>query len=214
MSIDLKPLPRSFYERYTIDVAKDLLGKLLVRKFPDNSFVAGVIVEDEAYRGEDDPASHAYRGLTPRNRVMFGKPGVAYVYFTYGMYHCLNIVTEPEGVPAAVLIRAVEPVYGIEKMMKFRGKKDARNLTNGPGKLTMAFNITKELNGIDMTKDDILFVSNYDKYPKFEIGVSSRIGIKVGLDKPWRFYIKDNPYVSKLRGRPMGTRSKNKSAKP
>jgi len=213
VNIDFKPLPRSFYERYTIDVAKDLLSKLLVRKFPDKSFVAGIIVEVEAYRGEDDPASHAYRGLTPRNKVMFGKPGVAYVYFTYGMYYCLNIVTEPEGVPAAVLIRAVEPVYGIEKMMKFRGIKDVRNLTNGPGKLAMAFNITKELNGVDMTKNDILFVSSYDKYSRFEIGVSSRIGIKVGLDKPWRFYIKENPYVSKLKGKHTETRSKNKSVK-
>lgn len=199
MNIDMKPLPRSFYERYTIDVAKDLLGKLLVRRFPDSSYVAGVIVEVEAYRGEDDPASHAYRGLTSRNKVMFGKPGVAYVYFTYGMYHCLNIVTEPEGVPAAVLIRAVEPVFCIDIMMKFRETKDIRNLTNGPGKLTMAFSITRELNGVDMTEDDILFVSNYNKYSKFNIGVSSRIGIRVGLDKPWRFYIKENPYVSKVK---------------
>jgi DNA-3-methyladenine glycosylase len=195
----MKPLSRSFYVRYTIDVAKDLLGKLLVRRFSDGSYVAGVIVEVEAYRGEDDPASHAYRGLTSRNKVMFGKPGVAYVYFTYGMYHCLNIVTEPEGVPAAVLIRAVEPVFGIDIMMKFRGAKDVRNLTNGPGKLTMAFNITRELNGVDMTKNDVLFVTNYDKYRDFEIESSPRIGIKVGLDKPWRFYIKGNPYVSKTR---------------
>jgi len=193
----MKPLQRSFYERYTIDVAKDLLGKLLVRKLSDDSYVAGVIVEVEAYRGEDDPASHAYRGLTTRNKVMFGKPGVAYVYFTYGMYHCLNIVTEPEGVPAAVLIRAVEPAFGIDIMMKFREVKDVRNLTNGPGKLTMAFNITRELNGVDMTKNDVLFVTNYDKYRDFEIESSPRIGIKVGLDKLWRFYIKGNPYVSK-----------------
>jgi len=199
VSFDMKPLSRSFYVRYTIDVAKDLLGKLLVRRFSDGSYVAGVIVEVEAYRGEDDPASHAYRGLTSRNKVMFGKPGVAYVYFTYGMYHCLNIVTEPEGVPAAVLIRAVEPVFGIDIMMKFRGAKDVRNLTNGPGKLTMAFNITRELNGVDMTKNDVLFVTNYDKYRDFEIESSPRIGIKVGLDKPWRFYIKGNPYVSKTR---------------
>jgi len=193
----MKPLQRSFYERYTIDVAKDLLSKLLVRRLSDGSYVAGVIVEVEAYRGKDDPASHAYRGLTPRNKVMFGKPGIAYVYFTYGMYHCLNIVTEPEGVPAAVLIRAVEPVFGIDIMMKFRGTKDVRNLTNGPGKLTMAFNITRELNGVDMTKNDVLFVTNYDKYRDFEIESSPRIGIKVGLDKLWRFYIKGNPYVSK-----------------
>ncbi|MHA1675849.1 MAG: DNA-3-methyladenine glycosylase, partial [Candidatus Njordarchaeales archaeon] len=137
--LDRAPLNRNFYERYTVDVARDLLGKVLVRVLSSEQILAGIIVETEAYRGQDDPASHAYGRKTPRNAIMYGKPGYSYVYFIYGMYHCLNVVTEPEGVPAAVLIRAVEPIFGIELMKKYRNTDKISNLTNGPGKLCQAF---------------------------------------------------------------------------
>ena len=125
---------------------------------------------------------------------MYGKPGYSYVYFIYGMYHCLNVVTEPEGVPAAVLIRAVEPIFGIELMKKYRNTDKISNLTNGPGKLCQAFNITRELNGIDLTQRGTLYIVDYMR-PR-RIIASRRIGIKVGLDKFWRFFIEDNPFVS------------------
>ncbi len=192
--LDRAPLNRNFYERYTVDVARDLLGKVLVRVLSSEQILAGIIVETEAYRGQDDPASHAYGRKTPRNAIMYGKPGYSYVYFIYGMYHCLNVVTEPEGVPAAVLIRAVEPIFGIELMKKYRNTNKISNLTNGPGKLCQAFNITRELNGIDLTQRGTLYIVDYMR-PR-RIIASRRIGIKVGLDKFWRFFIEDNPFVS------------------
>jgi len=192
----MKVILRRFYKRDVVDVARDLLGKLLVREVEGKRLV-GRIVEVEAYRGRDDPASHAYRGRTKRNEVMFGKPGLAYVYLAYGVNWCLNITAEPEGEPAAVLIRAVEPLEGIEEMMANRGVNSIKNLTNGPGKLTKAFKIDGSLNGWDMTRGELLYVAYPDKKEDFEIGVSARIGIKVGLDKPWRFFIKDNPFVSR-----------------
>src|SRR3989338_6570908 len=138
---EIIPLERSFYERNTQVVAFELIGKVLIFKQGDN-FLSGKIVETEAYFGANDPASHAYRGVTPRNRVMFGQAGMSYVYFTYGNHHCLNIVTETEGVPGAVLIRALEPISGVPIMQRRRGKKITREqLTNGPGKLAQALGI-------------------------------------------------------------------------
>jgi len=192
----MKVILRRFYERDVVDVARDLLGKLLVREVEGKRLV-GRIVEVEAYRGRDDPASHAYRGRTKRNEVMFGKPGLAYIYLAYGVNWCLNITSEPEGEPAAVLIRAVEPLEGIEEMMANRQVSNLKNLTNGPGKLTKAFKIDGSLNGWDVTKGEILYIVYPDEEEEFEIGVSARIGIKVGLDKPWRFFIKNNPFVSR-----------------
>mgnify|MGYP000058806407 FL=1 len=192
----MKVILRRFYERDVVDVARDLLGKLLVREVEGKRLV-GRIVEVEAYRGRDDPASHAYRGRTKRNEVMFGKPGLAYIYLAYGVNWCLNITSEPEGEPAAVLIRAVEPLEGIEEMMANRQVSNLKNLTNGPGKLTKAFKIDGSLNGWDVTKGEILYIVYPDEEEEFEIGVSARIGIKFGLDKPWRFFIKNNPFVSR-----------------
>jgi len=192
----MKVILRRFYERDVVDVARDLLGKLLVREVEGKRLV-GRIVEVEAYRGRDDPASHAYRGRTKRNEVMFGKPGLAYIYLAYGVNWCLNITSEPEGEPAAVLIRAVEPLEGIEEMMANRQVSNLKNLTNGPGKLTKAFKIDRSLNGWDVTKGEILYIVYPDEEEEFEIGVSARIGIKFGLDKPWRFFIKNNPFVSR-----------------
>jgi len=188
-------LPREFYARFTPVVARDLLGRNLVRRLGVLR-LEGKIVEAEAYRGSDDPASHAYRGKTSRNQVMFGKPGVAYVYFTYGMHHCLNVVTEEEGVPGAALIRALEPINGIEEMKKRRRTSDPRALTNGPARLTQAMAITRSLNGIDMTMPRELFISAAPPNPIPRTVCSRRIGVRLGRDKPWRYQVRGNPYVS------------------
>ncbi|MFQ6064784.1 MAG: DNA-3-methyladenine glycosylase [Candidatus Bathyarchaeia archaeon] len=192
----MKPLPRRFYTRETLKVAEELLGKQLVRH-TDHARLVGKIVEVEAYRGSDDPGSHAYKGMTPRNRLMFGKGGLAYIYFTYGKHHCFNVTTEKEGVPGAVLIRALEPICGIEIMRKNRGTKKACNLTNGPGKLAKAMNITKQQNGLDLTKIKELFICKPEVEEDFEVVVAERVGIRVGVEKPWRFYIKGNEFVSR-----------------
>lgn len=192
----MKPLPRRFYTRETLTVAEGSLGKQLVR-YTNNSRLVGKIVEVEAYRGSDDPGSHAYRRMTARNRLMFGKGGFAYVYFTYGMHYCFNVVTERENVPGAVLIRALEPISGIETMQKNRETENVLNLTNGPAKLTKAMNITKKQNGLDLTRSKELFICEPKVKEKFEVVSTKRIGIKGGADKPWRFYIKNNKFVSR-----------------
>lgn len=192
-----KKLPRSFYERLTISVAEDLLGKYLVRR-TDEGRIAGRIVETEAYVGEEDLACHASKGKTPRNQVMFGAAGFAYVYLIYGMYHCLNMVTERAGFPAAVLIRAVEPVDGIRIMRKRRKIEPDTSLTNGPGKLCDAFGIDRGLNGTDLC-GNLLFVEDGGNEP-VEITVSKRVGVDyagIWKDRLWRFFVKDNAYVSK-----------------
>jgi len=192
----MKVLPRAFYARKTLIVAKELLGKHLVRRVKEGEMV-GKVVEVEAYRGSDDPASHAYRGKRPRSKLMFGKAGIAYVYFIYGNHHCLNVTTERVGVPGAVLFRALEPVKGMEVMQKNRGTKSLSNLTNGPGKLTQALNITKKQNGLDLTKEGELFIHDPEEKEFPEIVSTKRVGVKAGLDKPWRFYIKENRFVSR-----------------
>jgi DNA-3-methyladenine glycosylase len=175
-----KILPRSFYARSAVDVARDLLGKLLV-----HGDTSGLIVETEAYLGIDDLAAHSAAGVTPRTKVIFGPPGHAYVYLSYGMHECLNLVTEPEGIAGCVLIRALEPVGGIELMRRRRGK--ARDLANGPGKLTQAMAITRALNGADVTRGSLLV---RDTAERPEIAISPRIGITKSADLPLRFFIK------------------------
>ena len=171
----MKKLNRSFFQRPTIQVSKDLLGKVI--KIGECS---GRINEVEAYIGQNDPACHAARGRTERNKVMFGPAGLLYVYFTYGMYHCANIVTEEEGFPAAVLIRSIQPLEGEDLMKKRRGK--AENLSDGPGKLCIALGVSKDShNGIEAHVYD-------DGYKPQKVKSSPRIGIKVGLDKNWRFH--------------------------
>ena len=188
-----KRLGRDFYERWAVDVAKDLLGKLLVRRI-DGRALVGRIVEVEAYRGSDDPASHAYRGKTERNKIMFDRGGLAYIYLAYGIHRLLNVTAEPLGKPAAVLIRALEPIDGIEVMMRFRGTSDLSALMSGPGKLTEALKIGLELNGLDLTTSDELFIAD-DGFRGFEVGSSPRIGVKDR--RKWRFYIKGNRFVSR-----------------
>jgi DNA-3-methyladenine glycosylase len=189
-----KRLNRKFYDRPTLKVARELLGKYLVVK-KGRSYVSGKIVETEAYVGRNDPASHAYRGMTPRNEVMFGAPGYAYVYLTYGMHHCLNFVTERKGFPAAVLIRALEPVEGIQIMKRRKKTVDLKNLTSGPAKLCQALRIDRTLNGADLCSDMIRVEDRGNK--PITIASSTRIGIKEGKDKKWRFYIEGNEFVSK-----------------
>lgn len=192
----VRPLPRSFYDKGTVSVARKLLGKRLVRVRGRVELI-GRIVEVEAYRGEDDSASHAYRGKTPRNMPMFGEPGHAYIYFTYGNHYCLNVTTQRPGVPGAVLIRAVEPLNGLSLMRRLRPGVSDLQLTNGPGKLTKAFAIDKSLNEIDLTKLSHLFINQPRSESTFVIERSPRIGITSGNERLWRFYIKCNPYVSR-----------------
>jgi DNA-3-methyladenine glycosylase len=179
------PLPRSFYARPTIEVARDLLGKVLV-----HGATSGIIIETEAYLGSQDEASHAFRGPTPRNRVMFGPAGFAYVYFIYGMYECVNVVTETDGVAGAVLIRAVEPLQGIETMQRRRPRaKRIEDLASGPGKLTLALDITRRHNGADLTRGPITIHARQNA-PVFEIETTPRIGIRRCADWPMRFLLR------------------------
>lgn len=184
-------LPRAFYARKTVDVARDLLGKLLV-----HGDMAGTIVETEAYLGGDDLAAHSAAGITTRTAVIFGPPGHAYVYLSYGIHSCLNIVTERDGAPGCVLIRAIEPVLGIEAMRRRRPKaRSDRELGSGPGKLTQALGIGLECNGADLTHG-LLTVRDGRTYGP-EIVVTPRIGISKCRDWPLRFLIRDNRFVSR-----------------
>ena len=167
-------LSRAFYERGTVIVAKELLGKFIVRVI-GTAKLTGRIVEVEAYRGFDDPASHAFRGITPRAAPMFGEAGHAYVYFTYGNHYCFNVTTERPGVPGAVLIRALEPVGGLNVMRRFRPRVSSFDITNGPGKLTKALHIDKTLNRIDLTKYGPLFLTHDREH--VAIVRSARIGV-------------------------------------
>ncbi len=180
-------LPREFYSQDTVKVAKNLLGKKIIRKI-GNTELSGIIIETEAYRHNDDPASHAYRKITDRNKVMFGDVGIAYVYFTYGMHYCFNVVAKtPKKAAGAVLIRAIEPQKGIRKMVSNRKISDLKNLVNGPAKLTQALEISKEHYGIDLTKSPRLHIAEGIK-PK-KIFSSPRIGIKEATEKLWNFKI-------------------------
>lgn len=187
-------LPRSFYDRPTLQVARDLVGKCLILKIGRSRKLAR-IVEVEAYIGQDDPACHAARGKTRRNAVMFGPPGFSYVYLIYGMYHCLNFVSEPPERAAAVLIRAAEPLQGFDRLIGEMKRPDGNRLMDGPGKMCRAFGINREHNGVDLTGSE-LYVEDRGLNPK-RIGVSQRIGIRVGRELPWRFFDADSRAVSK-----------------
>lgn len=183
-------LPQSFYARDTVTVARELLGKTLV-----HGDAGGRIVEVEAYLGVGDRAAHSFRGVTPRTRVIFGPPGHAYVYFIYGMYECLNIVAEPDGVAGCVLIRALEPVLGVDAMRMRRPRaKGVEELANGPGKLTLAMGIDRKHYGVNLTRGS-LTVRDGDP-AEVEISTSTRIGIRESVDLPLRFYIAGNRCVS------------------
>jgi len=193
---DYIKLNKSFYVRDTVTVAKELLGKYIFKK-SGKGFLVAKIVETEAYLGDEDPACHAFRKVTRRNEPMFEDGGIAYVYFIYGNYYCFNVVTEIRGTGSAVLIRGVEPVNGIPAMKRNRGviHRDS-DLTNGPSKFCIAFNIDKKDNTEDLNSDRI-FISKPKKKESFIINVAKRIGIKEGAELPYRYFIKDNPYVTK-----------------
>ncbi len=183
----MRVLSRTFYARNTVNVAKDLLGKTLNRKI-GSKIISGIIIETEAYRYKDDPASHAFRGMTERNKIMFGEVGMAYVYFTYGMHYCVNAVAKSKTYDAgAVLIRSIKPDKGIDEMIKNRKNDSMTNLTNGPAKLTQAMEITKMQYGEDLAKRSSLFITEGIRTNR--IFSSPRIGIKNGIDKLWNFKI-------------------------
>jgi DNA-3-methyladenine glycosylase len=190
----LERLGRAFFSRYTPDVARDLLGCLLVRRVGRRA-LSGRIVEVEAYRGSDDPASHSYRGPTKRSSIMFGEAGHVYVFLSYGNHWCLNFTTEAEGQPGAVLIRALEPVDGVEEMKKNRGVSEVGLLTNGPGKLTKALSIDGAFNGEDLAKSGRLYLLGREE--PVRVAVSARIGISKGRERQWRYFVEDSPFVSR-----------------
>lgn len=192
------PLPRTFYRRPVVTVARQLLGKVLVRR-KGRTTIEGLIVEVEAYNGTDDPASHAFKGRTPRNEVMFREGGVLYVYFTYGMHFCANVVTGNEGEGCAVLLRAVEPLEGIPAMARHRGKPASalRELCSGPAKLCQAFRIGKDENGTDLAGDEIWIEDRGTIVLPNQIIATPRIGISQGKDKLWRFGLEGNPFLSR-----------------
>jgi DNA-3-methyladenine glycosylase len=185
----MKIISHSFYARDTVDVAKDLLGKILVRKIGSKT-ISGIIIETEAYRYKDDPASHSFAGPSERNKAMFGPVGTAYVYFTYGMHYCINAVARDRNYKAgAVLIRALEPKEGVNFMINQRKTYEMSNLTNGPAKLTQALQITKKQYGEDLTKPSSLFIAEGIKIKDPDIIEKPRVGIKKALDKLWNFSI-------------------------
>lgn len=203
----MRKLEREFYDRDSVTVAKDLLGKLLVHE-TEGQRMMGKIVEVEAYMGPDDKAAHSYNNRrTSRNEVMYGPGGYAYVFIIYGMYDCMNVVVKEIGTPQAILIRAVEPVDGIERMSQYRYSKDFEKLTkrekigltNGPGKLCRAMRIDRTQNGEDLCGNK-LYILEDEKKQSIEMVTSTRINIdyaEEAIHYPWRFYIKNNPYVSK-----------------
>ncbi|MGK9368478.1 DNA-3-methyladenine glycosylase [Melioribacter sp. Ez-97] len=196
-----KKLPLSFYKRDVHTVARELLGKIFVKQDKD-AVLSGRIVEVEAYDGSIDMAAHSFNGKTPRNSVMFEEGGRLYVYFTYGMHYCANVVTGNVDEGCAVLIRAVEPVEGIDAMALNRyGKtnlngREKLNLTNGPAKFCKAFGIDKTYNGLILTGEKI-FITGGDNLKPGEITASKRIGIKKSTELEWRYYIRNNRYISK-----------------
>ena len=200
MTIKTGRLNREFFARDTLTVARELLGRRLVRVLDGNRF-SGRIVEVEAYVGQNDQASHARPGRTKRNAPMYGPPGHAYVYFIYGMHHCFNVVTERDGFPAAVLIRALEPLEGIEAMRTRRGGRPDVQLTSGPARLCQALDVDRQFDGVDLCAPDaLLFLEDGVCVPDEEVAAGPRIGVRgdeAAVTVPWRFYVRHSRYVSR-----------------
>jgi DNA-3-methyladenine glycosylase len=197
----IRPLDRAFYARDPRRVARDLLGKVLVRR-AEKIYLAGRIVEVEAYLGANDPASHSYSGQTLRNAVLFGPPGYAYIYFIYGNHYCLNVSCQQDGKAGGILFRAIEPLTGQEEMARARGitihsPRDLPKLTSGPGRMAQAFGITRTRdNGCDLTsRDSSLFIGR-DAFHAKGIRTTPRIGITKAADRPLRYILAGNPFVS------------------
>src|SRR5579863_9356262 len=184
---------RAFFARYTPLVARELIGCLLVRRLGDRR-LSGIIVEAEAYRGGGAPASHAYGGKTPRNSVMYGEAGHAYVYFVYGFHNCLNITTEAVGTPGAVLIRAIEPKEGSPEMLRNRGGPGVKHLTDGPGRMTQALSIDRELNWEDLAKSASLYLEFGEG--NMDVVAGPRVGVNSAKERRWRFCMQGSRFVS------------------
>jgi DNA-3-methyladenine glycosylase len=202
-------LPRSFSARSALEVAPDLLGRVLSRTLADGSRLAARIVETEAYE-QGDPASHAFGGRTARNATMFGRPGHLYVYFTYGMHFCMNLVTGREGEGSAVLLRAAEPLVGLEVMTARRRTADVRALCSGPARWAEAFGVTREEDGADLVRGHDLGLHEGTPVTRREIARTTRVGVRRGAEREWRFIVRADPFVSpgraSRRGRPTGSR--------
>ncbi|MBN1811280.1 MAG: DNA-3-methyladenine glycosylase [Anaerolineae bacterium] len=196
----MERLPRGFFARDTLVVARELLGQRLVRIL-DGERLSGRIIEVEAYIGEEDQASHARCGRTERNAPMYGPPGHAYVYFVYGMHHCFNVVTERPGFPAAVLVRALEPLEGIEVMRTRRGGRTDVELSSGPARMCQALGIDRRFDGVDLCASDaVLFIEENGVMPDVAVTAGPRMGVRGGgaaLAVPWRLYVRDNRHVSR-----------------
>lgn len=195
----VEPLPRHFFRRSAAEVAPDLLGKRIVRSVAGAELV-GRIVEVEAYDSED-PASHCFRGMTDRNRAMFGEPGHAYVYLSHGLHHCLNVTARAELPAGGVLIRALEPLSGIDTMRALRGRHAIADLASGPGKLAQALAVDRTLYGVDMTQPGPLFIVEGVAGEEVPIEATPRIGISRATERLWRFTVADSPFVSGPRRR-------------
>jgi DNA-3-methyladenine glycosylase len=193
-----EPLPRSFFARPAPVVARDLLGRILIGSL-GGSRVAGRLVECEAYQ-QDDPASHSFRGPTARTAVMFGPAGHLYVYFTYGMHFCMNVVSGRAGDGAAVLLRAAEPLLGLAEMRERRGRTPVGELCSGPARLCQAFGVDRSFDGTDLVRGNDMWIAEGTPVAASSIGVGERIGIRVSLERPWRFFVEEDTFVSK--GRP------------
>ncbi len=178
-----------------MEVAPDLLGRIVVRRLADGTRLAARIVECEAYR-HDDPASHSLRGPTPRNRVMFGPAGHLYVYFIYGMHHCLNVVTGRAGEGSAVLLRAAEPIEGLDEMRRRRGRDAVRDLCAGPGRLCQALGVDRSLDGADLVRGRDIWIGAGEPVNVERVVSGPRVGIRAGVDHPWRFRVGGDPLAS------------------
>jgi len=192
-------LPRRFFARPAVEVAPELLGRVLARRLDDGNVLRGRIVEAEAYE-PGDPASHGFRRRTARNDVMFGPPGRLYVYFTYGNHWMANVVTRGEGEPSAVLLRALEPITGSDEMRLRRRKDRARDLCDGPGKLCQALGIDADLSAEDLVRGSRIWIEGGIPASPEAVARGIRVGVSAGADRDWRFWIRDDPSVS--RGRP------------
>lgn len=192
-----RPLPRAFYARGPRALARALLGRVLVHDGPGGGRRAGRIVETEAYGGADDPASHAHRGETPRNRVMFGPPGHAYVYFTYGMHHCFNVVCGTHGRAAAVLVRALVPLAGVDAMAASRGVHEHARLARGPGSLARAMDLDRRHDGADLTRGPVWVADLPAERGGRRIATGPRVGIRLAAQRPWRYWLAGEPHVSR-----------------
>ena len=192
-----RPLRRAFYARGPRALARALLGRVLVHDDPVAGRRAGRIVETEAYGGADDPASHAFKGVTARNRVMFGPPGFAYVYFTYGMHHCFNVVCGARGRASAVLVRALAPLVGLEAMAASRGLSEPARLARGPGSLARAMGLDRRHDGLDLTQGPLWVADLPADRGGRRIGRGPRVGIRLAIARPWRYWLEDEPSVSR-----------------